>query len=188
MPVMSGIDLIEQLHKQESKIKVVFLTGFREFEFAQKALIYGAVNFILKPTKYHELVSVFSKIKKDLDGCVATDAAYISRDTQSYHDKIISCIKSYINDHYNTVTLDTVADLVRMSPTYVSKYFKQKTGQKFSDYVLSVKMNKAAVLLNVITYRICDVSNMVGYENAKNFSTTFKRYYGKNPKEYREKT
>ena len=74
-----------------------------------------------------------------------------------------------------------------MNPTYVSKYFKQRTGQKFSDYVISVKMKKAAELLDDIQYRILDVSNMVGYENAKNFSTAFKKYYGKNPKEFREK-
>jgi YesN/AraC family two-component response regulator len=191
MPEMSGIELIEQLHRQRSKIKVVFLTGFREFELAQKALVFGAVNFILKPTKYHELVSIFSKIREDLDECRTDkreDANDISVDDQSYHSKIIALIKSYVDENYNRVTLDDVAELVHMNPTYVSKYFKQRTGQKFSDYVISVKMKKAADLLNDIRYRICDVSNMVGYENAKNFSTTFKKYYGKNPKEFREKS
>ncbi len=188
MPEMSGIELIEQLHMQKSKIKVVFLTGFREFELAQKALIFGAVNFIVKPTKYHELVSIFSKIREDLDECETQCTNDISSDTQSHNSKIIALIKSYIDENYNQVTLNDIAGLVYMSPTYVSKYFKQKTGQKFSDYVISVKMKKAAELLNDIRYRICDVSNMVGYENAKNFSTTFKKYYGKNPKEFREKS
>jgi len=187
MPEMSGIELIEELYKQKSKIKVVFLTGYREFEYAQKALIFGAVNFILKPTKYHELVSVFTKIKEDLDCCRTESDSNISENVQSYHDKIINLIKSYVDENYDQVTLEDVAKLVHMNPTYVSKYFKQRTGQKFSDYVISVKMKKAAELLDDIQYRILDVSNMVGYENAKNFSTAFKKYYGKNPKEFREK-
>jgi len=73
-----------------------------------------------------------------------------------------------------------------MNPTYISKYFKKQTGQNFSDYVISVKMKIAAELLKDIRYRIVDVSIMVGYENAKNFTTSFKKYYGKSPKEFRE--
>lgn len=193
MPEMSGIELIEQLYLKKSKIKVVFLTGFREFEFAQKALIFGAVNFIVKPTKYHELVNIFSRIKENLDGYKPEGDSFTNSDShtstdQSYHSKIISMIKAHIEEHYDQVTLDDVAELVHMSPTYISKYFKQKTGQKFSDYVISVRMKKAADLLSDIKYRIYDVSNMVGYDNAKNFSTTFKKYYGQNPKKFREKT
>jgi len=188
MPEMSGIELIEQLYRQKSKIKVVFLTGFREFEFAQKALIFGAVNFIVKPTKYHELANIFSRIKADLDECRSETANNVSSGAQSYHDKIIAMIKSHVEEHYDRVTLDDVAELVHMNPTYISKYFKQKTGQKFSDYVISVKMKKAADLLSDINYRVYDVSSMVGYDNAKNFSTTFKKYYGKNPREFREQT
>lgn len=194
MPVMSGIEMIERLYKQKSKIKVVFLTGFREFEYAQKALIYGAVNFIVKPTKYHELVHVFTQIREELDSEKGNAADSVNpdgfspagSDGQGYHSKIITIIKSYVEEHYDRVTLDDVANLVHMSPTYVSKYFKKKTGQNFSDYVISVKMKIAADLLKDIRYRIVDVSIMVGYENAKNFATSFKKYYGKNPKEFRE--
>ncbi len=194
MPVMSGIELIELLHEQKPHIKVVFLTGFREFEYAQKALIYGAVNFIVKPTKYHELKDVFLRIKNDLDANTSNTGVtndnsgkHESETEQGYHEKILTIIRSYIEEHYGNVTLDDAAKLVHMSPTYVSRYFKRRTGQNFSDYVLSVKMKKAAVLLNDIKYRICDVSSMVGYENAKSFTTSFKKYYGKNPKEFREK-
>lgn len=181
MPEMSGIELIERLHKQRSKIKVVFLTGFKEFEFAQKALIYGAANFIVKPTKYNELVDVFTRIKEDLD----IDAP-AKEEPEGYHNKIVAAIKSHVEEHYAHVTLDDIAKLVHMNPTYISKYFKKRTGQNFSDYVLSVKMKKAADLLHEIHLRIYDVSIMVGYENPKNFATSFKKYYGKNPKEYRE--
>lgn len=194
MPVMSGIELIEVLHEQKPHIKVVFLTGFREFEYAQKALIYGAVNYIVKPTKYNELKEFFLKIKKDLDTCgsnnrsAAVNAGQQLPDPeQGYHEKIIAAIRSYVEEHCGNASLDDVAGLVHMNPTYISKYFKKRTGQNFSDYVLSVRMKKAAMLLNDIKYRISDVSAMVGYENAKSFTTSFKKYYGKNPKEFREK-
>ena len=191
MPEMSGIELIEYLYEQKSKIKVVFLTGFKEFEFAQKALVCGAANFIVKPTKYNELVDVFTRIKEELD----TDAQKTDEHTDApegerpdgYHNKIIAAIKSHVEEHYAHVTLDDIAGLVHMNPTYISKYFKKRTGQNFSDYVLSIKMKKAADLLRDIHYRIYDVSIMVGYENAKNFATSFKKYYGENPKEFREK-
>lgn len=200
MPVMSGIELLEHLYKQKSRVKVVFLTGYKEFEYAQKALVYGASNLIVKPTKYNELVNVFSKLRDDLDNerldkintsefleeyC---NSDIVDMEDQGYHSKVISTIKSYVEENYATVTLEDVSKQVHLNSSYLSKYFKRKTGQNFSEFVLSVKMKKAAVLLDDIRYKVYDVSMMVGYDNAKNFTTTFKKYYGKSPKEYREKT
>jgi two-component system response regulator YesN len=68
---------------------------------------------------------------------------------------------------------------------YVSKYFKQKTGQNFSNYVIEVKMRKAAELISNFNYKTYEVSELMGYTNPKNFTRTFKSFYGKGPREYK---
>ncbi|WP_163875630.1 response regulator transcription factor [Paenibacillus favisporus] len=61
MPKMDGLAFLQQLHQSEIRSKVIMLTGFAEFEYAQKALQYGATNLILKPINYTELKHVINQ-------------------------------------------------------------------------------------------------------------------------------
>ena len=103
----------------------------------------------------------------------------------NYTEKIIAVIKNYLQKSYQSATLEEAAQLVHMNPYYLSKFFKDKTGENFSDYFIAVRMNKAAELLNDIAYKTYEISEMVGYSNPKNFTRTFKKFFGKTPKEFR---
>jgi len=189
MPVMSGIDLAKELHNYGAKVKIVLLSGYREFEYAQKALEYGVKSYIVKPTKYAEVVQIFSDLKKQLD----VEAAEVTPDQDlgdglagcNLLDEILGKIKLYIKMNYATATLEDAAKLVYMNPYYLSKYFKQKTGENFSDCLTRAKMQNAAKLLKNIAYKTYDVSALVGYTNPKNFARAFKKYYGRSPREFR---
>lgn len=186
MPVMDGIEVARQLHERQASVKVVFLSGYRDFEYAKLALDYQVKNYIVKPTKFKELNRVFSALRLELDR--EAEAAG-KRDPAPaplpFNDKIIAEIKSYVESCYRDATLEEAARRVHMNPFYVSKFFKEKTGQTFSDYVVSVRMKKAAELLMDIRYKTYEVSEMVGYSHAKNFTRTFKKFFGKSPKQFR---
>lgn len=66
MPVMDGLQLMEWLSRYHPDIKVIVLTGYRDFEYAQRALRYGAVEFLLKPFSLDEAYRVFRKAYEDL--------------------------------------------------------------------------------------------------------------------------
>lgn len=188
MPVISGIDLAKELHQNHVPIKIILLSGYREFEYAQKAMEYGVRNYIVKPTKYAEVVQVFSELKEELDASSAgnekkwNESAPLTARSQS---QIVDCIRDYVRKNYATATLEDSARLVYMNPFYLSKYFKQKTGENFSDYLTRVKMQKAAELLKGFEYKTYEVSTMTGYTNPKNFARAFKKFYGCTPREYR---
>lgn len=191
MPVLSGIDIARELYNRKSKIKIIFLSGYKDFEYAQSALKYKVKNYILKPTKYKELYNIFTEIKEELDNDalkikMSKGSTYLQEDNvPSYNQKIINSIKNYVREHYKTATLEDVAQLVHMNPAYLSKFFKEKTKESFSDFVIFVKMEKAAELLNDISYKTYEISEMVGYSNAKNFTRMFKKYFNKTPRQYR---
>ncbi len=105
----------------------------------------------------------------------------------NFNEKIISVIKNYVESNFREVTLEDLTNQVHMNPDYISKFFKQKTGQNFSDYLIEVRMKKAAELLDDIRYKTYEISDMVGYSNSFNFTRTFKNYYGMSPREYRNK-
>lgn len=192
MPVMSGIELAKELYPMEKKPILVFLSGYRDFEYAQKAMEYGVRYYIVKPARYEEVMSVFTLLKKDLDklkgqvqGNISSPDVQNCRAASNYTDKIIQNVKQYVLDNCSQASLESVSRIIHMNSSYLSQLFKQRTGVNFSDYLIEVKMKKAAELLKNIEYKTYNVSEMVGYTNAKNFSRTFKNYYGISPKEYR---
>jgi len=190
MPIMTGIELAEELFKQKTKIKIIFFSAYRDFEFAQKAISFGVKYYVVKSTKYSELLSVFRKINEELDEenlpKKEETKTPCNDDVHSYNERIVATIKNYITEHFKDVELEDIADFVHMNPFYISKFFKQKTGQNFSEFLLKIKMEKALELLKDIRYKIYEVSVMVGYSNVKNFTRTFKSYYGKSPREFRD--
>jgi YesN/AraC family two-component response regulator len=182
MPEMSGIDVAKKLFEQNSPIKVVFLSGYKDFNYAQQAINYGVKSYISKPTKYRELSTIFSRIKEELDQN-NKPKTIIQKTIGS--DKVVETIQNYVHENYKFATLEGASQLVHMNPYYISKYFKEKTGGNFSDYVVDMKMKKAAELLSDMQLRVYEVSEMVGYSNAKNFTRSFRKHFGKTPREYR---
>ncbi len=100
---------------------------------------------------------------------------------------IINHIKQYIGEHYaEDVSLNSLADMFYIHPVYLSRLFKERTGINFIDYITDVRISKAKEFLQKPSYRICDVSQMVGYESPRYFSKLFKSISGMTPKEYRD--
>lgn len=193
MPNMDGLILAQKIYEEKLSCKIVFLSAYRKFDYAKQALGYGVRDYVVKPAKYKELVEVFQRLKLELDeeyisASTETTSSFLeSSESNSYSsNKAIADIQQYLNKHYRDATLDNTADYVGMNPSYLSQYYYQKTGIHFSDELLRIRMEKASVLLNNYRYRIKDISEMVGYMNAKNFTKAFKKYYGKLPTEYRK--
>lgn len=69
MPNMDGIELIDRIKRTIPQCKIVILTAYREFEYAQRAIKIGAFDFLLKPTKVEDIINVIKKaineIKKE---------------------------------------------------------------------------------------------------------------------------
>lgn len=197
MPKMTGIELAQALHKGKHPAKVVFLTGYKEFEYARKALEYGVKQYLVKPTQYKEITEIFEIIRAELDQehasitgeaspALETEADDTEVEEKGYHEKKIADIEQYVAEHYAEVSLECVAEVFHMNKHYLSKYFKKWTSVNFSDYVHSIKMRKAAELLSDYNNRSYEVGLIVGYDNAKNFSRAFKQYYGRSPREFRD--
>lgn len=190
MPIMTGVELVKELFLEKSKAKVVFLSGYTDFEFAKQAIIYGVKDYILKPAKYEEMMEVFNRIKSELDADRSGQAVEIQNEPTAikeynYDEEVIATVKIYIEKHYRNASLKEAAKLVRMNTSYLSNFFKQKTGQNFYHYLLMVRMQKASDQLKDIHNKIYDVSYNVGYSNPKNFTRTFKNHFGKTPMEFR---
>jgi len=184
MPVMDGLELAREIFQRELPVIVIIISGYPDFEYAQRAIEYNVRKYIVKPAKYSDLADVFSALRIELDKN-ATGGERQTNETTGYYTQIVESVKEYLNDHYRNATLERAAELVHLNPYYLSNVFRLTTGIKFSDYLTRIKMSKAAELLADRMLKIHTIGPRVGYANANNFARAFKSFYGMTPSEYR---
>lgn len=100
-------------------------------------------------------------------------------------DSIIQKAVSFIETHYAMdLTREDVADAVYLSSAYFSRFFKQKTGMSFLNYLTTVRMKKAIELLGT-RMKVNDIARAVGYQSRNRFFINFRQYTSYSPTEYR---
>ena len=101
---------------------------------------------------------------------------------------VLRRFKKYIDEHYmEDLSLDDIAGYMHMSPSYFSKYIKKLCGEKYIDYLISVRLEHAGKLLLEEDCTVSRLYEKVGFRSSQNFYRMFNRYYGCTPKEYRER-
>ncbi|MDF2835337.1 MAG: hypothetical protein K0Q63_977 [Paenibacillus sp.] len=103
-------------------------------------------------------------------------------------NETVSRMLAYLEEHYreSDLSLDKLAREFRLSPTYVSKQFKEHTERNFIDCLIEIRIGASQKLLAVREMKVNEVAEAVGYMNARSFLRTFKKYTGMTPMEYRE--
>lgn len=107
---------------------------------------------------------------------------------KSETDIITKFVMEYVEEHYgDDLSLDAIAGKLGITGPYLSTYYKEKTGTNFSDYILSVRMNKATEMLRETDLKIQEIASLVGYYTVASFNRVFKRYTGLTPSEFRRR-
>lgn len=104
----------------------------------------------------------------------------------SMQNVFISKIISHIESNYSDTNLNMskIGDMLRMTPAYLSKLFKNEKGESVSEYINKVRIDKAKELLSNPNYRIEDISEMVGFGSVRTFNRTFRALTGISPSKY----
>ncbi len=147
---------------------------------------------ILKLTKMQgfQTVLAFFSILHELsisDRNVLMDNKY---DTQSIvrisRSRRIAKVCDYIEKNFeNQIKLSDVAEMVSMSESAFSHFFKKKTRCTFIDYVINLRVAKACQMLSETTQTIAEICFSCGFNNLSNFIRIFKKKKGSTPSEYR---
>ena len=100
--------------------------------------------------------------------------------------RLVSNAQSIVLEHMREpINVQSIAQLLRISPNYLSAIFKAETGVRLTEYITNIKMREAARLLRETQKHITEITILVGYDNANYFSRIFKKQYGTSPSEYR---
>ena len=124
-----------------------------------------------------------------LVACVSEDFRVLchnlkNRRHRSEHN-VIERVVQYLDEHLDEdISHEVIAAKYRLHPGYLSRLFKQEMGENLSEYLLRIKIERAAQLLKEDRYKIGEIAGMVGYNTSSYFSVMFKKYTGCTPREY----
>lgn len=166
----SGLDLIEQARGIQPSLKSIVVTAYDDFEYAQRALRLGCVDFLLKPFTRQAFRDALERaMPKDVQ---AGDEDGIIR---------LDWVKSYVREHlHEDIDMSTITDKLHMNYAYFSRRFKEATGKTFSDFLTDMRMKEAQRLLSS-GKNVSETAERVGYNNIFAFTRAFKRRYGQPP-------
>ncbi len=194
MPGMDGLALIAALRSEFPEMQITILSGYPDFEYAQKAIRLGVSNYILKPSKMSELEAALGqmveRLAKNEEALAITATPQEAKDESPEEENtgnfILNNAMKYIEEHYSEkLTLPEVAEQVYVSQWHLSKLISKITGQSFSELLNKIRIEKAKRLLADPSLRIWEVSERVGFSDVTHFSRIFKKLENCSANDYR---
>lgn len=187
MPGMTGLEIMENVQTQGIHSKFIIISGYDEFQYAQKAVKLRALDYILKPIDRKKLLQSLETALHDLiKEHHAKNEETLSADENLEKRALQLLYRNYGNSDFS---LQSLADLLHISTSSLSRMLKKETGLSFSEYLTKIRMESSMCLLrNQKELSILEISERAGYKNQHYFCKVFRQYTGKTPSEYRHST
>lgn len=189
MPGMTGISLVAKIKEMNPDIAVICISGYSDYEYLRACLQVGANDYLLKPIDKDELFETVGKLVSGKTVLRENVSSVIEEDHEKkVQHHYINIVLKYIEENYfKSVSLEKAAEVVGLNPVYLSYLFKKIKKINFSEYLNEVRLKKAEELLTDSTLKIGEISERIGYRDARYFSSLFKKRTGMSPNEYRNK-
>lgn len=193
MPYMDGIELTQKIKsdKRTNHIPVILLTALTGEKEQIKGLETGANDYITKPFNFEVLNA---KIKNLLELNSTLKNTYTKQikvltpeiEIESDNEKLLSEIMLYIETNLtdSQLSVEDLSKHVGMSRSSLYNKLLELTGQSPVEYIRSVKLEKAAVLLEKSEMNVAQIAYSVGFATPNYFAKSFKAKFNMLPSEY----
>ena len=192
MPGMNGLDAARAVLAQRPGCRVIFVTAYSLFQYAHEAVHLGACDYLLKPVDPDELeasirrairqieterkLEALAPIQQEQEPEAPAAPQEEGGDESSQNALVMAHVRRYLEDNYMfDISLDSVGEILHISPAYLSAQFKKYQKMNFLDCLTELRINAAKELLNDPFRSSAEVASMVGYEDASYFARAFKK-------------
>jgi AraC-like DNA-binding protein len=135
----------------------------------------------------HELIYILHELSKFDDAYELASSTFAKVEVSSESRRVLK-VKEFINTHMNDeLRLEQLANLVGMTPTAFSRFFKLRTGKTLSEYIVDIRLGQAARLLVDTADSVSEICWNCGFNTLSNFNRLFRKRKGCSPTEFREK-
>ena len=171
MPGMSGLDAARAVLAQRPGCRVIFVTAYSLFQYAHEAVHLGACDYLLKPVDPDELEASIRRAIRQIEterkletlapvqpepepAAAAEGQPEADTPESSQNALVMDHVRRYLEDNYMfDISLDSVGEILHISPAYLSAQFKKYQKMNFLDCLTELRINAAKELLTDIRER-----------------------------------
>jgi signal transduction histidine kinase/DNA-binding response OmpR family regulator/streptogramin lyase len=195
MPVMNGIEFCSKVKENiiTSHIPVIILTARSSERNIIEGLNNGSDDYIAKPFSLNILQLKIKNILRTRSNLIAKfkeeiDTPAIVLGQNNIDKDFLLKIENIVNENLSEPQLDVVflSEQLSMSRSYLFKKMKALSGQTPGDFIKTMRLKKAAVLIKTTNKNISEIAYALGYSSPSNFSRAFATYFNTSPTEYAE--
>ncbi|GHT30160.1 histidine kinase [Bacteroidia bacterium] len=194
MPVMDGLEMCRRLkgYIPSSTIPIILLTAKNDKTTELNSINLNIDAFMPKPfepamllSRVHQLIASKQEVEKKVRIEILTDPKVETH--ISYGEKLLANVTQIIEENSTDPNFNVIAlcELAGISQKQLYRKIKQLTGMTTIEYIKSIKLKKAALLLTGKKFTVQEVMYMVGFNNHSYFAKCFFAQFGKTPNQYR---
>lgn len=195
MPVRDGLEMCRILKTdlRTSHIPIILLTARSGNIHEVSGLKTGAEAYITKPfsidvlqLNISNLLNLQNSMRRKFSQQITLQPSnvLIESTDEEFLNKIMAIIEqNFVTDDFN---VNILASEVGMSTPILYKKIKALTGLTVNNFIKSVRLKRAAQILQQKVYTVYEVAYMVGFSDSKYFSKEFAKQFGRTPSEYTE--
>jgi YesN/AraC family two-component response regulator len=179
MPQLGGIEVLKEIKRTDPNVGIIILTGYSDKDTAIEALKGHADDYLEKPVDPEKMRTLIEKhLEKKHAGS--------DIDTSNTQGKIEKVKRFLERNCFKKAGLTEAARAVCLSPKYLSRIFKEETGESYVGYRLKIKIEKAKELLTQGGGNVSQIAYKLGYENPESLIRQFKKFTHKTPAKFRQ--
>lgn len=197
MPYLDGIEMIRQA-SESVRFTGILLTSYAEFDYACRAIDARVREYLLKPVDEEKLARIMEKIAGEIaasrqaehtrsqeepEGGILNLEHYMNLD-RSENGYVSQALERIRTGYAGKLSVESISEELGVSASYLSRKFKEVTGQTFLDFLNRYRVQQAAVMLGTGKYRISEISEATGFSDYKHFCAVFKKYTSKSPTKF----
>ncbi len=194
MPKMDGLELAREIKKRNKQVRIAIITGYEYFEYALTALKAGVDDFVLKPVSKNDVHELLKKMVEDIRNDEADmnlleslkslqNMSNPGKEDSGYKKVIQEAMKNNMSNP--GFSLLSLSQIVNLSAGHLSTVFKKIFGIPFHEYLITMRLQRAKIMLLSTGFKVYEVAEKVGFDDPNYFSTSFKKKYGVSPNKYR---
>lgn len=186
IPHIDGLECIRRIREKNKLCVIIIISGYDDFEYAQRAIRHNVDFYLLKPVEDEEFEDIMRQAVMTYDERLEHQNILAKFADKQQKPRAKSSVIEYINTHFTQKELSSemVEREFHLSRTALFKMMKELTGMGFNEYVTKLRIDYSMRLLRE-DVSIGEVAVRCGYADQYYFSRVFKKKTGISPKEYR---
>ena len=185
MPLVSGLEVIERYH-EDPRLRFVIISGYSDFEYAQKACRYHVVDYLLKPVTEEQLSAVLDRCAAMLQQEITTSRIVVP---QHQDRRMITQVLQEIDRRAtdSEFSLNQLSEQFHVSASYLSRIIKEEVNCTFSELINEKRLTKARTMLLIPEpYLMWEIAEQCGFTSQHYFCRVFKNRFGLSPQQCRQ--